>query len=67
MANALPQGTTLIERTSVAPSIYSIRIGWVDRLTDVTYAAVDDTTGVGTNTAGTGERFFYTATRRFAN
>lgn len=64
--NALPQGSTLIERSSVTPLVYTIRIGWVDRLTDVKYAAGGDATGVGANTAGTGERFFYTATRRFS-
>lgn len=66
-ANALPQATTLIERSSAAPLIYTIRVGWVDRLSDVNYAAVNESSGVGANTAGTGERFFYTATRRFAN
>ncbi len=45
------------------PINYLIRIGWVDRRVDTTNAAFDATTQLGSNATGTGERFFYTATR----
>lgn len=54
---ALPQSSWKVERTTVGnPSVYTITIGWVDRRTDVTYAA-----------AGTSEIFSYTATRSILN
>jgi hypothetical protein len=64
VAATLPQATTLVERlTAGNPSTYTIRIGWVDRMVDTTYAASDIDAGEGSNATGTGERFFYTATR----
>ena len=45
------------------PITYMIRVSWVDRRVDTTQGASDATSRVGVNAAGTGERFFYTATR----
>ena len=45
------------------PITYMIRVSWVDRRADTTQAAYDATSKLGVNAAGTGERFFYTATR----
>jgi type IV pilus assembly protein PilV len=61
---ALPQASWSVSQTTAGnPSTYTITIGWVDRRTDTTNAAYDAATGLGLNAAGTGERFFYTATR----
>ena len=49
------------------PITYLIRISWVDRRADTTNAAFDATTRLGSNATGTGERFFYTATRTVFN
>jgi type IV pilus assembly protein PilV len=49
------------------PINYLIRISWVDRLTDKTDAASDASSSVGQNAAGTGERFFYSASRAIFN
>lgn len=49
------------------PINYLIRISWVDRRADTTNAAFDATTQIGSNATGTGERFFYTATRTVFN
>jgi len=53
--------------TSTSSGVYTIRVGWVDRQTDATAGAFDEATGVGANADGTGERFFYTATRTVFN
>jgi len=45
------------------PITYLIRVSWVDRRVDTTQGASDATSKVGVNAVGTGERFFYTATR----
>lgn len=45
------------------PITYMIKVSWVDRRTDTTHAAYDATSSTGINATGTGERFFYTATR----
>lgn len=42
---------------------YIIRVSWVDRRADTTQDAYNAASNVGINAAGTGERFFYTATR----
>jgi type IV pilus assembly protein PilV len=64
----LPQSSWSVTQTVVGnPSTYTITIGWVDRMTDTTQGAFDAGTGVGSNAAGTGERFFYTATRTIFN
>ena len=65
---ALPQSSWAVAQTVVGnPSTYTITISWVDRRTDVTNAAFDAAPGLGINAAGTGERFFYTATRAVFN
>lgn len=65
---ALPQATWTVTRTVVGtvntPTVYTIRVGWVDRLVDTTNVEGAET---GVNAAGTGERFFYTATRTIFN
>ena len=49
------------------PLTYSITISLVDRRADTTNAAFDAGSNLGSNAAGTGERFFYTATRTIFN
>lgn len=68
VAATLPQSTwTVAQTVPNNPSTYTITVGWVDRRTDTTAAAFDAASGVGSNAAGTGERFFYTATRTVFN
>lgn len=64
VAAVLPQSSwSVTQVTAGNPSTYSIRVSWVDRATDTTNAAYDAAADVGINATGTGERFFYTATR----
>lgn len=57
IAAVLPQSSwTVAQTTTGNPSVYTITISWVDRRTDTSYES-----------AGTGENFFYTATRTIAN
>ena len=64
----LPQSSWAVTRTVAGnPSTYTITISWVDRQTDTTQGTFDAASGVGANAAGTGERFFYTATRTIFN
>ncbi len=64
IAVTLPQSSWTVAQTVAGnPSTYAITISWVDRLSDTTTDAFDNTAQVGVNAAGTGERFFYTATR----
>ena len=64
VAAALPQSSWEVTRTVAGDlSTYTIRVSWVDRATDTTNAAFDAGSDVGSNATGTGERFFYTATR----
>ena len=66
IAATLPQSSWAVAHTAVLKkSTYTITISWVDRLSDnaTTTAAFDSTAQVGVNSTGTGERFFYTATR----
>ncbi len=68
VAAALPQSSwTVLQPTAGATSVYTIRVSWVDRMVDTTNAAFDATSDVGSNATGTGERFFYTATRTILN
>lgn len=69
VAAALPQGQAAppVHTTSGSAHTYTIRISWVDRQENTTNAAYNAGTGLGTNSGGTGERFFYTATRTFYN
>lgn len=67
VAAALPQSSWTVVNAAGNPSTVTITISWVDRLGDTTNAAFDSTSQVGSNAAGTGERFFYTATRTIYN
>ncbi len=68
VAATLPQSSWAVTQvTGGNPTTYTITIGWVDRKADTTNAAYDESAGVGSNASGTGERFFYTATRTIFN
>jgi len=69
VAAALPQGQAAppVHTATGSAHTYTITISWVDRQDKATQAAYSASSAVGTNTAGTGERFFYTATRTFYN
>jgi len=68
VAATLPQSTWTVAQTVTGnPSTYTITVSWVDRRSDATTGAFDAASGVGSNAAGTGERFFYTATRTVFN
>lgn len=68
IAATLPQGNWTVAQTVVGnPTTYTITVGWVDRQTDANYAAFDNTAQTGRDATGTGERFFYTATRTVFN
>jgi type IV pilus assembly protein PilV len=69
VAAALPQGAALPPTQTVTgnPSTYTITISWVDRKSNSTNANYDATENVGVDSTGTGERFFYTATRTIFN
>ncbi len=64
VAATLPGSTWTVTREGGGNLFtYTIRVSWEDRLDNNTTAAFDAATGVGGNAGGTGERFFYTATR----
>jgi type IV pilus assembly protein PilV len=64
VAASLPQATWAVAQTVAGnPTTYTITISWVDRQGDTTNAAFEVGSQLGSNAAGTGERFFYTATR----
>ena len=66
IAATLPQSSwTVAHDGPINPITYTITIGWVDRQDDATYAAT--VAGSPTGSSGTGERFFYTATRTIFN
>ena len=66
VAASLPQATWTVAQTAAGnPTTYTITISWVDRQGD--NAAFDAGAQVGSNATGTGERFFYTATRTIFN
>ncbi len=68
MAATLPQASWAVAQTVTGnPSTYTITIGWVDRKSDTTSAGYEEALELGSNAAGTGERFFYTATRTVFN
>ncbi len=69
VAAALPQSSWTIAHDGPAnPITYTITVGWVDRQVDTTKAAYDANAQLGSSdAAGTGERFFYTATRTIFN
>lgn len=68
VANTLPNSSWTVAQTVVGnPSVYTITVSWVDRRSDTTFAAFDAGAQVGADAAGSGERFFYTATRTIFN
>jgi type IV pilus assembly protein PilV len=68
VAASLPQASWAVAQTVAGnPTTYTITISWVDRQGDSTNAAFDAGSQVGANATGTGERFFYTATRTIFN
>ncbi len=69
VALALPQGTATspIQTITGNPSTYTITISWVDRKSRTKNGTYDSTVLTGINSTGTGERFFYTATRTVLN
>ena len=68
VAANLPRSSWTVAQTVVGnPATYTITISWVDRRSDTTNAAFDAAAQVGSDAAGTGERFFYTATRTIFN
>lgn len=68
IATSLPQSSwSVVQTVAGNPSSYTIIINWVDRRADTTNAASDAASQFGSNTAGTGEKFSYTATRTVFN
>ncbi len=72
VAATLPQSSWSVAMTQAASgtqtqSNYTITIGWVDRRSNTTNAAADANSAVGSNAAGTGEKFSYTASRTIFN
>lgn len=68
VANALPQSSWTVAHDGPGnPIVYTITVSWVDRRVDTTNAAFDAGSQLGSDAAGTGERFFYTATRSVFN
>lgn len=64
VAAGLPQSSwSVTQAVSGAQNNYTITIGWVGRRSNTTTATADAGSGVGSNAAGTGEKFFYTANR----
>jgi hypothetical protein len=64
----LPQSSWTVAHNGPAnPITYTITLGWVDRAVDTTNAAFNAASQLGSNAGGTGERFFYTATRTIFN
>lgn len=68
VAATLPQSSWSVARTvNGAQSTYTVTIGWVDRRTNTNNAAANANSPFGSNAAGTGEKFSYTANRTFFN
>ena len=63
VAATLPQSSWSVVNAGGNPSTVTVTVSWVDRRADTTTAAFDNTTQLGSNAAGSGERFFYTASR----
>ena len=66
---SLPQSSWAVAQTVVGnPTAYTITVSWVDRRSDTGNAAFNAGSQLGlSDAAGTGERFFYTATRTIFN
>lgn len=68
VARSLPQSSwSVVQVTNGARNDFTIKIGWVDRRNKTTRAAASVDSSVGSNSAGTGEKFFYTANRTLFN
>jgi len=68
VAATLPQSSWSVVQTVVGnPSSYTVTISWVDRRSNTSTAAADAASQFGSNAAGTGEKFSYTATRTVFN
>lgn len=69
IAATLPQSSWTVAQTVIGnPTTYTITVSWVDRRSDTNNAAFDNTSQLGlSDAAGTGERFFYTASRTIFN
>ena len=69
VAATLPQSSWTVAQTVVGnPAVYTITISWVDRRGETGNATFDAGSQLGlSDAAGTGERFFYTATRTIFN
>ena len=63
VAATLPQSSWSVVNAGGNPSTVTVTVSWVDRRADTTNAAFDNTSQLGSNAAGSGERFFYTASR----
>ena len=63
VAATLPQSSWSVVNVGGNPSTVTVTVSWVDRRADTTNAAFDNTSQLGSNAAGSGERFFYTASR----
>lgn len=63
VAATLPQSSWTVVNAGGNPSTVTVTVSWVDRRADTTNAAFDATSQLGSNAAGSGERFFYTASR----
>jgi type IV pilus assembly protein PilV len=68
VATTLPQSSWSVAQAVVGnQTTYTITIGWVDRIANTNNAAADNTSPFGSNAAGTGEKFSYTAIRTVFN
>jgi len=68
IATTLPQSSWSVAQVVAGnQNTYTITISWVDRRADATNAATDANSQFGSNAAGTGEKFSYTATRTVFN
>lgn len=68
VAATLPQSSwSVVQAVSGNRTTYTIAINWVDRRTNTTNAAGDANSAFGSNAAGTGEKFSYTASRSYFN
>lgn len=68
VATSLPQSSwSVVQTVSGNPSSYTITVSWVDRRADTNNAATDANSQFGSNAAGTGEKFSYTAVRTVFN
>lgn len=68
VAATLPQSSwSVLQTVAGNPSSYTVTISWVDRRSNTSNAAADAASQFGSNAAGTGEKFSYTATRTVLN